>query len=87
MAPLANKLSVTVGMGELMSGERVPGKLMSAEMQWKWEARTKCEINLANALEDELDKWWVCCAFLPQDSIKAGKAGGLQKNIQLYGEM
>jgi hypothetical protein len=33
MTPLANKLSVTVGMEEVVAGERVPKKLMSAKMQ------------------------------------------------------
>ena len=33
MSPLANKSSVTVGMEELVAGESVPGKLMSAELQ------------------------------------------------------
>ena len=33
MVPLENKFSVTVGMEEEVSGERVPWKLMSSEMQ------------------------------------------------------
>ena len=33
MVPLENKLSVTVGMEEEVSGERVPWKLMSTEME------------------------------------------------------
>ena len=33
MTPLANKLSVTAGMEEVAAGERVPGKLMNAEMR------------------------------------------------------
>ena len=33
ITPIANKLSVTVGVEDLVAGERVPGKLMSAELQ------------------------------------------------------